>query len=144
MISFDLATQIFMFTVRTTKSLSSYFLKEELTSKRESDILLERSAKIGSLIQKIYEDKKINLADIPELIDVIKEASIFVGFDFEKAAMQIANATKDELEEAFKLFDNEFSLPDKNKEQNLEIIFHEIFNIINSSYRIYKICGKIK
>jgi hypothetical protein len=142
--NFGLAEKLFFFVVRSGKALIEYFNRNDLVGQKESDILLERSARIASLIEAIYKDGVISLSDLPEIVSILQQATVFIGFDFEAAAVQIANASKQELEEAYKRFDDEFVLNDKNKEANLEIIFHEIFNLINSANRIIKICGKIK
>lgn len=142
--NFNLAQNLFFFTIKATRTLIDYFKPKELIGSTDSEILLEKTARIGTLLDSIYADKKVGISDLPEIISILKEASGFIGFDFEGAAVQIANATKQELEETFKKFDQEFIISDKNKEANLEILFHEIFNVINSINRIVKICGKIK
>jgi len=142
--NFQLAESIFFFTIRVSKSLIDYFKPKPSVEMTGPEILLTKTAKIASIIDEIYKDNKVDLSDMPEIINALKEAAAFIGFDFEGAAIQIANASGQELNEAFKKFDSEFVLIDKNKEAHLEIIFHEIFNVINSVNRIMKICGKIQ
>lgn len=142
--NFILAEQLFFFSIRASHAILSYMKPVNLNGKSESEILLEKAAKIGSLIDSIYKDGKVDLSDIPEIFSILKEATVFIGFNFEEAAIQIANASKEDMETMFKKFDEEFVLNDKCKEANLEILLHEIFSIINSGSRILKICEKIK
>ena len=142
--NFQLASSLFFFVIKAAKTLLEFRKPSSLAATNDGQILLETSGKVATAIDKIYEDKKIDLTDIPELLELLKDASAFIGFDFQNAASQIANASRAELEEAFKKFDDQFKLTDKNKEKNLEAVFFEIFSIINSANRIIKICEKIK
>ena len=142
--NFQLASSLFFFVVKAAKTVLEFRKPSSFAGDTEGEILLETGGKIASVLDKIYEDKKIDLSDVPELLELLKDASKFIGFDFQAAASQIANASKSDLEDAFKKFDEQFSLHDKEKEKQLESLFHEIFTMINSANRIAKICGKIK
>lgn len=118
--------------------------KQSLIPTDDSENVAEKLGKIGATIDKIFEDRTINFSDFPQIVEFLRYISAMTSINFEQAAHQIANASKSELEAVFKKFDEGFVLSDKDKEKNLEIIFHEIFNIVNSLAQIYRIVEKIK
>jgi hypothetical protein len=91
---------------------------------------------VSNLVGKTFEDKKVDLADLANLIPLIKEVQALAAVDYKNLSVEFKAYSPAQMAAIRDAFKAEFDIPQDKLEETVERVFNVAVMILDTYYAI--------
>jgi hypothetical protein len=134
--NFYTTTELLILVYKIISSILDLIKSNSVAGSKPSETLAELTGRIGSDLELIIKDQRVDYKDIGQIVKLIRDMSGLMGLDYNKAKDEIMTGTREDLDLVIQGFKKEFDIQDDLKEVSIEVIFENILIITNSSKKL--------
>jgi len=134
--NFYTTTELLILVYKIITSILGIIKSNGLEGSKPSETLAALAGRIGSDLEMIMKDQKVDYKDIGQIVKLIRDISGLMGVNFNQAKDEMMNGDRTSLELVIQGFKKEFDIQDDLKEISIETIFENILIISNSAKKL--------